>query len=173
MDNKYEQEFMQNVRREAAQDRITIPPKASQSGDSSKLPLAIAIILAIIVLFESIALVILLIHVVNGSTSSFQEDAFYESFDDTPPSLEYDSNYQIVSFALTCTSTDGNKYVFTKDKTYEQLNQSSNPTGSGIYKILNSSAVVLNDGNNTSKTVYYDGLNIIDGTTFYECEESL
>ena len=85
---------------------------------------------------------------------------------------EIDAEDNIVALELTCENENGDKYIFTKAKQYTKTS-GSNTGDSGTYSIISSSAIVLNDPTDTTKaqTVYYDGIYIIEGTTFYDCEE--
>lgn len=172
--NNYEQQFIQNTRQ--SNQPMAPRPAAAPSTSGSVLPLVIAIILAFIVLIESI---VLAIFAVNYFTPE-EEFEDITTVNDSPEALSaagsytYDANYGITAFNLTCTSDDGATFTFTKAKEYQQTDTSSNPVSNGTYSIINSGAVVLDDPNTSGedKIVYYDGYNIIDGVTFYACEEN-
>ena len=167
----YEQEFLAKVKQ-------TTPPVKTASvnhaaNTKNKAPIIVSIVLACIVFIETIALVPLLIAYFNtqndgpdvgysDSTESISEEGDY-IFDDT---------YTIVAFDLTCTDDDGNTFVFDKTNTYRRTGSQSNYTESGTYSIVKGGAVVLNNPTQESeKIVYYDGYYIMEGLTFYSCEE--
>ena len=179
--NNYEQEFIQNVKR-TSQPVPSRQTALKTSANTSVAPLVIAIILALVVLIESIALAIFAVNygeALDLYGGDYSSEIEYDSVSDSPEALSeassynYDDDYNITAFDLTCTTDDGSKYTFTKSKSYQKTDASSNSTSSGSYSIINSGAVVLNSSNtNEEKIVYYDGYDIIEGTTFYACEEN-
>ena len=174
--NNYEQQFIQNVKQSTTP---VVPASSSMSSgnpeSSSKLPLIIAIILACALLIESIVLVFFATRSVSPSAEVEQDTS--DIPEDTPEALSdasnftFDENFAITAFNLTCTNENGTKYVFDKSNTYQKINSATTPIDSGSYSIVNSAAVVLNNSQNAEEVIYYDGYYVIDGLTFYECEE--
>lgn len=180
--NNYEQDFIKNVR---ATSRVAPPANKGVGGadGASRLPLIVSIVLAMVVLVESIALTVFAINYgeVLDLYGDDVADSEFDTNDDSPEALSegsiynFDENYMITAFDLTCVADDGIKYSFTKAGDYEKTDDSSNIIDSGTYSILNGSAVVLNNSdvpNGDKKMVaYYDGAYLIEDTTFYTCEE--
>ena len=180
--NNYEQDFIKNVR---ATSRVAPPANkgVGSTDGASRLPLIVSIVLAMAVLVESIALIVFAVN--YGEVLDLYGEDLVESEldvnDDSPEALSegsiynFDENYMITAFDLTCVADDGMKYSFTKAGDYEKTDDSSNIIDSGTYSILNGSVVVLNnsDGsaNDKKKATYYDGAYFIEDTTFYTCEE--
>ena len=166
--DNFEQQFQQNLQASMAQ------PVANESS-SGKLPLIISIALAAVILVESIALVITLNNyfaIMNG-----EEDGDAITVEEEPADngvYVYDDNYNLTAMNITCTSENGAKFVLTNTKNYQELDSSSSQIGSGTYSIINDSLIPLSGANNNQERVlYYDGFNLADGTTLYECEENV
>lgn len=175
--NNYEQEFINNVKQ--TKQPVSSPRFVpGTTAKASTLPWIISMVFALIVLVESVALVIFAINygealdLYGGGNSSESSTT-----NDSPEAISeggafnYDDDYNITAFALTCTNDDGSSYTFTKDGTYQQKNSSSNPVDSGTYTVTNSSAVVLKSPNQPNdRIVYYDGYDIVEGLSFYSCD---
>ena len=175
--NSFENEFIQNVKQTTPPS--SMPSIKPESGES-KLPLIVALVTSFIVLIESIVLVMFTVKYFNKDQED--SDEAISSYDDSEEALSedgayaLDDSYNIMAFNLTCTSEDGSKYVFKKAKTYQKSDATSTTTDSGNYAILNGTAVVLNSDNSPSgeeKIIYYDGIYITEGRTFYECKEDI
>ncbi len=199
MENSFEQEFMQNVSASLATD----PPKTKQEHESeyeaknhpgttsqvtayttsnqtapqkSKLPILIIVILAIALLAESIALAI-----ISGNyfAETNNAESFYEdSEDDTDTESNtylYDDDGYLIAMELTCTNESGVKYQFYANKRYEQYGQNSELLDSGTYQILEDKIISLTPTNqpNNEKSLYTTGFMLAEGTTVYDCDESL
>ena len=175
-DNSYEQEFIKNVK------RASVSPVGNGANGSSKLPLVVSILLAVVVLLESVALIVFAINYAEV-LDLYGGDvvAEYDSSKDSPEDLSensnftFDKDYNVIAFNLECVAEDDTKYSFTKAGEYKKTDKTSAVTDSGSYSIVNSGAVVLNGGSDTAngekKIVYYDGYNIMDGLDFYTCDE--
>ena len=169
-DNNFEQQFIKNVGQSTVANTQT--PK-----NTGTLSLTIAIIMAVIVLIESIALVVISMSYSQMLDNYFSDegDGFIEEtyVNESETAYQFDDSLNLVSFNLTCTAEDGSKFVFKKAKTYQNTSNSS--TSSGTYSILNGSVIVLNDSSNSGdqQTLYYEGRNIINGTTYYNCVEDI
>lgn len=179
MDNNYEQEFIKKVK---TTNQPTPPNRRTQSSAEAKpsLALIVAIILAITVLVESVALIVFAVN--YGEVLDLYGDTGIEypeePTSDSPEELssdsdfDYDDDLNITAFNLTCTNEDDSQYVFTKSGTYQKSNSASNAIDSGTYSIINSGAIVLDSANQSEdKIVYYDGYDIIEGTSFYTCDD--
>lgn len=169
MDNNNKQEFIPNSKQEVAQPSLQ-PTSYSKPTTSLKLPLIVSLTMGIVAILEAIALVIVIINMVNVENYDYSD--LEATVEEVPDAYKFDSNDDIVAFSLTCTSHDNARMTFTGNNTYSIYDQSSSQIGSGTYSIIRSSAVTLKDKDGSSKTVYYDGTSIIDGTTFYECQEN-
>lgn len=174
--NNYEQEFLKKVQQQPAPSPR---PVAKTTTSATSLPLILSILLAIVVLVESVALVIFAIN--YGAVLDLYGETEYDEnttgTNDSPDALNegavfsYDENYNITAFEITCTAEDGSKFAFTKSGTYQKTDSSSNSIDSGNYSITNGSAVILKSANNPGdKIVYYDGYDVIEGLSFYTCE---
>jgi hypothetical protein len=174
--NSFENEFIQNVKQTT---RPPAKPSIKPGAGESKLPLVIALVTSFIVLIESIILVTFTVNYFNKDQED-DDDENISVYDDSPESLSeegaftLDDSYAITAFNLTCTSEEGSKYVFKKSKAYQKSDATSTTIDSGNYAILNETAVILNSDNSSSdeeSIVYYDGVYVIEGKTFYECKE--
>ena len=157
MDNNYKQ---------------TMPHSTAQSqpATSSSLPLIISLVMSIIAILEAVALTIVIVN--TFKTDEYDYSDVEETLESAPASYTFDNNDEIIAFSLTCTAPDNSTITFTKNNEYSVLDQSSSLVGSGTYSIVRSSAVTLKNENGDTKSIYYDGTDIIDGTTFYECKEN-
>lgn len=178
--SNYEQEFINNIK-QTGQPALSPHPAPKSTSNASVIQLTIIIILAIIVLIESVALAIFIVNYgeVLDLYGDYETEYNEETIDDSPEALSqsssfsYDKKYNITAFNLVCTAEDDSKYTFSKSGEYQKSSSSSDSTESGIYSIINSGAVVLNNPNQTEdKIVYYDGYDIIEGVTFYTCKET-
>ena len=178
-DNSYEQEFIKNVKRASGP---SVGGANSGATSSSKLPLVVSILLAIIVLVESVALIVFAINYAEVLDLYGEDVAVeYDSSKDSPEDLSensnftFDNDYNVTAFNLECVSEDDAKYSFTKAGEYKKTDKTSAVTDSGSYSIVNSGAVILNSRSDAiggeKKIVYYDGYNIMDGLNFYTCDE--
>lgn len=165
MDNNgnYERQFAQNLK------SATPIPMENASTGSNKLLLVITIMLAIITLMESIALITTLnnyFSIMNEEVvvdeSSFEEEPVYDAY-------VYDDDYNLTAFNLICTTEDGSYFSFDSDKKFEQHNTTGAISASGSYTITNDSLITLSG---SDKVLYYDGFDIADGLTIYNCEEN-
>lgn len=177
MDNNsdFEQQFKQNLNATAP---ATAPaqPVLRESTGGSKLPLVIAIALAAVTLVESIVLLITLTNYFSYLNDMSEGDTAITPEDDSYLSsiYTYDNNDHLVAMNLTCKAEDGAYYVFTTEKKFEQHNTTGAVTSSGTYTITNDSLISIPSANGTeSKTLYYDGFDVADELTIYECEENV
>ena len=174
MDNQnFEQQFTQNVRSSAVQ------PVGVESSSSSKLPLVISIALAAIILVESIALLITITNYSNAVNEYFSYDGDAGEVVDeggvdgtTEDDYVYDDNGNLTAMEINCTNESGTKIKLDKSNKLEILDSNSNVTNSGSYTILRDSVISLT-GSSNDRTFYYDGLILADGTTIYDCEETV
>lgn len=163
----YEQQFMQNIKSGTSNKN----PETPSHKPASSLPLVIAIILAIIVLIESIVLIIVLANLFGGYVSDL--DVTYEISDDEEEYYIFDDQGDISAFSITCTSDDNSQYSFGKNQQYKAYNAESELLDSGSYSIIRSDIIVLGEPSTNNKTLFYDGANVVDDLVFYECEETL
>ena len=172
--NSYEQQFIRNVKQTA---RPTPPKNTNISTPSStKLPLIVAIVLAVTLLIESVVLIIFVVNSFDFEEEDYDDEETYAN--DSPEALsensnfEYDNNYHITAFNLSCDTEEGAKYTFDKSGVYQKTDKSSNLVDSGIYSITNDTAVILKNAETSSqeRIVYYDGYSIVEGLTFYYCD---
>lgn len=175
MDNNssFEQQFVQNIQN-AAQSQVE-PPRSSKSSSASqpspKIPLIISLILAVIVLIEAIALLIVTISYFSLSDAYYNyEVSISDESDSGLEAYSFDTEGNLTAISLNCTSDNGT-YNFKSDNTYEQQERSSGASSSGAYSILNDSLISLSGSNDSEKVLYFDGFDIADGTTIYQCEE--
>lgn len=175
--DSYEKAFINSIK-QTEQQTPSLQPKSKTVTNTPTLLLIMAITLAAIVLIESIALTIFAVNygevldLYGGHESENSETAA----NDSPEALSengdfnYDEDYNVTAFNLTCTNEDKSKYIFNKNGEYQKTDASSNPTESGTYSIINSSAIVLKNPKQTeNKIVYYDGYDVIEDITFYDC----
>lgn len=166
----------------------------SKPGKDKSFLILIGVLLCIVVI-ESVFLTILAIDFFD--TGEIDDDGGFlpeETIEELNESGEFtfDNSGNIVAFDITCTSEEGGKYTFAKSMKYKK-SAPSGETEYGIYSILKNSAVILKDAplateseedsevwegdedmeENTRGVIYYDGNNIIDGLTFYECVEGI
>lgn len=157
----------------------TIPPNepsmiASENNNpqsntaSPNLPLVISIILALVVLVESIVLIFFGINFF-GSHDDDYVPLDESSYDDTEnSSVEYDDTYTVTALNLQCSNDDGSTITF--DDTMNYTTTGSSQLGeSGTYSIVNGEAVVLNSNSGQERVVYFDDFSIVDGIKFYTC----
>lgn len=179
MNNNYEQEFVEkvSVANQPAPSNWQAP---SSTGPKSSLLLVVVIIFAIIVLVESVALIIFATN--YGEVLDLYGDGDIEYPDDltgdysdelsSNSNFDYDDNFDVTSFNLTCTNEDDFEYAFTKSGTYQKTDSASNTIDSGTYSIINGGAVVLDSANQSEdKVVYYDGYVVMDGIDSYMCDD--
>ena len=168
MDNNsnFEQQVAQSVK------ATTVPPTmatAAATTNTNKLPLIIAIVLAVITLIESIALIITSSNysaLLNRESNEEYEAPVENDFVDE--AYAYDDDYNLTALSFVCTAEDGSRYILGIDNKYEQYNGGDSLVSSGSYTISNDALISLSDNN---KVLYYDGINIADGLTVYNCEE--
>lgn len=166
MDNSFEQQFTQNLK------ATPIQPVEAPSSDSSKLPLVISIVLAAIVLFESIALVVALTNYFDTFSYSESEEIVLDD-DPTSSNYSFDEDDNLVAFAATCTNSDtGASFTLSKNNSYRENSSATNLTGSGSYAIKRDSIITFTDSTGEKKTLFYDGYILTDGITIYDCEET-
>ena len=165
--DNYEQQFMQNVKNATPTKRPDLPkPK-----QSSSLPLITSLILAIIVLFESMALVVALVNLFNDNND--ETEIIYNTGEDADEYYSYDDKGDVSAFSVTCTSEDGAQYIFEKNQQYKVYDNESELLDSGTYSIIRSDIIVLGESAEENKNLFYDGVNIIDNLVFYECEDGI
>lgn len=167
MDNSnFEQQFKQNVKTSAM-----APAPTASTGETNKLPLVIAIVLAIVTLVESIALIIALSNRPSVQTETSENDDYQTPIahdDYIRSAYVYDDDYNLIAVNFSCVADDKSSYIFTASNYYEQRDNAGSVTASGPYSVSNSSLISLGDAN---KVLYFDGFNIADGLTIYKCEE--
>lgn len=172
MDNNsdFAQQFTQNIKATATQPAYTTQPPVASNG--AKLPLIVAAILAVVVLVESIALIITLNNYFSffGENNSYGEEAATTEDGYTDGNFIYDANDNLTAMNLTCTTEDGRSYGFSIDGKYQQLSGPDILSSFGTYTITNDTLIALNNSANNGKVLYYDGLNLADGLTIYECK---
>lgn len=163
--NSFEQQFTQKVKATT----VPLPTAPIPDNNSSKLPLIIAIVLALVTLIESIILIITLNN--YFSITSVEGEEAYEIPEDEAlleNAYIYDDDSNLVAMSLSCTNEDGTYYNFNTDNQFEQHNANGALTTSGSYTITNDNLISLSGSN---KVLYFDGFGIADGLTIYNCEE--
>ena len=173
--NNYGQQFAPQRMRPQAPSNLTPTMPTPKNNNNSFLPIVISIILAVIVLVESIALVFLIINSTNNAeeeTSSADDDYVPNDMTDGSSAYTYDDNYNLTSFSVTCTSEQGDSYIFDQNRRFEKTDANGEETASGTYSILNSTLITLRDAGTDIGNVFYDGIYVVNGTTFYTCVES-
>ena len=167
MDNNsnFEQQFTQEVKASVAQPVYESSP--AQNKSSSKTLPIVAIILAVTVLVESIVLAITLTNYFAFFSGS--EDEAISEIALSNDTYSYNTSGDLVGINLTCTASDNFSYDLDIDGSYQYFNNSGITVNSGTYSISSNKIISLDD---SDKTLYYDGFNIIDGVTIYECAEN-
>ncbi len=168
MDNQsFEQQFTQNVRSSAVQ------PASMEPGGSSKLPLIVSAILAVIVLIESVALIIMLSNYSTANNEYFADDTTeIGSEDGTDDTFVYDEDGNITAMEITCTNENGAKITLSKSNKLEIFDANSTPIDSGDYTITYDSIISFT-GSGNDRPLYYDGSFLADDTVIYDCEETI
>ena len=168
MDNQsFEQQFTQNVRSSAVQ------PTSMESGGSSKLPLIVSAILAVIVLIESVALIIMLSNYSTANNEYFADDTTeIGSEDGTDDTFVYDEDGNITAMEITCTNENGAKITLSKSNKLEIFDANSTLIDSGDYTITYDSIISFT-GSGNDRPLYYDGSFLADDTVIYDCEETI
>lgn len=162
--NSFEQQFKQNVDNKMT-ELVSNPPKPPRS--KVNVPVIISIILAIIVLIETIAICIM----VHNHFASTNED-FYEviELEEANDDILLDEEKRLVAMNLTCINDSGDYFTFSTDSTFEEYDSTSNLLGSGTYSVFNDSIIILNNPDGVQeRTLYYNWLNLANGTTLYDC----
>lgn len=127
----------------------------------------IAAILAVGMVLESIALVIAISNyssLVDENAEEASEVPIEDTYDETK--FVYDENYNLLAVDLKCTAENGSTFTFNLDKGYKQ--HDSTGDSSGTYTITNDSLISLSG---SDKILYYDGFDVADGLTIYDCAE--
>lgn len=165
MDNNssFEQQFAQS---------LNVAPQQPASGGtgSSKLPIIISIVLAVIVVVESIALVFTMnnyLSVADTSSETTDEEEVVDEEEDEPVdnNYVYDDSDALIAMNANCRASDGSTIVLDTSNNYTATGAF---TGSGTYTIVNESLVSLSGAD---KVLYYDGWDLADGLTIYTCGE--
>lgn len=156
-------------------------PNIIKQSNSEKLPWIISIILAAIVLIESIALVIFLIIHFNMVNNTYEiEDVEIPEYSNEETVIEedvsdsnyiYDENYNLTAANLTCVADDGATIVLDTSNNYKRYDGSSSTIDSGSYTIKNDSLISLKtSGSDNGKVLYFDSITIADDLIIYDCE---
>ena len=156
-------------------------PNIIKQSNSEKLPWIISIILAAIVLIESIALVIFLIIHFNMVNNTYEiEDVEIPEYSNEETVIEedvsdsnyiYDENYNLTAADLTCVADDGATIVLDTSNNYKRYDGSSSTIDSGSYTIKNDSLISLKtSGSDNGKVLYFDSITIADDLIIYDCE---
>ena len=156
-------------------------PNITKQSNSEKLPWIVSIILAAIILIESIALVIFLIIHFNMVNNTYEiEDVEIPEYSNEETVIEedvsdsnyiYDENYNLTAANLTCVADDGATIVLDTSNNYERYDGSSSTIDSGSYTIKNDSLISLKtSGSDNGKVLYFDSTTIADDLIIYDCE---
>ena len=156
-------------------------PNIIKQSNSEKLPWIISIILAAIVLIESIALVIFLIIHFNMVNNTYEiEDVEIPEYSNEETVIEedvsdsnyiYDENYNLTAANLTGVADDGATIVLDTSNNYKRYDGSSSTIDSGSYTIKNDSLISLKtSGSDNGKVLYFDSITIADDLIIYDCE---
>ena len=153
-----------------------IPKNINTKADSAKVFKIATIVLAVLVVIESIAIGFMMMNHVGLSResdfdtedeeeSSIEEDT--EEIDDTK--YVFNDDGDLTAFDLTCTQENGASYIFSKDGSFS-YNDASGDMSSGSYSFVHNGIISLTGGQDNNRVLYYDGSMVADGTTIYECE---
>ena len=163
----FEQQFTQSLKASASAPSAQ---SITASSENSKLPLIVAIVLAIVTLVETIALIISLTNRPTTSVSEPEEDVYYgevpvngEEYSDE--NYTYDDELNLIAFRATCVAENGSSYSFDISNNFTYSGDSSS---NGTYTISDSDLISLS---NNDKVLYYNGISVADGLTIYNCEE--
>ena len=142
-----------------------------KSSTSSATIIAI-IVLALIILVESIALTITLTNYFGLFSSEIDYDTATESDYIYPGNnFNYSKDGKLISMDAKCASDDYGYILFSKDNTFQQYNNSNELIDKGSYTITNS--IVISLTNNSSKRLLsFDGFRLADEEVMYDCEDS-
>ncbi len=181
--NNFEKQFKSSIDNATLDSNIHKPVAPNlynaKKDDSSKLPWIVSIVLAIIILIESIALAIVLVNYFNIVNAEDAEWAPEASEEDT--SLEnntndenfiYDDDYYLTAANLKCTNDDGAMIVLDTSNNFKRYDNASALIDSGNYSIKDDGLIsVTSNGSDNGKVFYYNYASIADGLTIYNCEE--
>lgn len=159
--NSFEQQFTQSLN--------AVPLQSADSGmGKSKLPVIISIVLAVIVVIESIALIFIVNNPSSGTEEDYDVDDGYieEEEDYVDNNYAYDDNDNLIAMNASCKATDGSTITLDTSGKYTATGPLA---GSGTYTITNDSLISLSG---SDKILYYDGWSLADGLTIYSCEET-
>ena len=162
--DSFKNQFKQNIQTTLAREQVT-----TKSADS-KLPLAIALALAAVLIVETIALMVFIINYIPSSVSepSYSD----EGSEYLAGSYLYDENSDLYAINVECTSESGAVFSFSINNQYNELTQDSSDTN-GTYSISHSKLILLSEprSNGEERVLYFDGFSLADGTTFYDCQD--
>ncbi len=202
MDNNqdFKKQFMQNVKNasqnattQSVKPQVATPQPAAPVIHEEKtrpsLSLIISIILAIVVVLQSIALIIVINNhfaMFSGDTEEVGEETETEGEEDTP--YVYDDENTLIAMEATCTAEDGSYLHLTKNNNFEEYKIVSPSTDSnshvtkdtgeatpslvdsGSYSITRDSVFTFKKSSG-EKTYFFDGYTLTDNTVFYDCED--
>lgn len=138
------------------------------TASSPNLPLIVAIILALVVLVESIVLVFFGINFFGSHDDDYVPLEESSDINTEDGSVKYDDADTITALNLKCSGDDG--FTITFDDTMNYVTTGSSQLGeSGTYSIVNGEAIVLNSNTGQERVVYFDDFSIVDGIKFYSC----
>ncbi len=162
--NEFTEQFKQNIKAPA------VPP-TSTTQQSNKLYLTAIIALSAVLIFESIALIIITI---NYFSSVNEYDDVVEDYSITvegsnPGELFfYDNDDNLVSVNTNCTNNEtGNYIVLSSDKSIKEYDSTNSLSNSDTYTIINDTIISLS--NDTDRVLYFDDDTLYDGLVIYDC----
>lgn len=185
--NDFEKQFTENVKSATQQfsrnGELSIPPQQASQPTPQPKPntkpvelhnpsiflITAIVILAIVVLVEAIALVVLINNLFYSEPDNYVDDTETSEDNVQDDKYIYDLDGKLSAMNLTCTTEDNSIYAFKTDGTY-QYGDSTSSSVSGTYFITNDNLVSLQGPNSSNKILFYDGLNLADGLTIYVCE---
>lgn len=162
--SSFEQQFTQSL------NAAPLQPANNGMG-KSKLPIIISIVLAVIVVVESIALIITMNNylAIVDEVPAYDEDEGYIEDEEGEEAIDnnyvYNDSDALVAMNANCKATDGSAITLDTSGNYTATGPLA---GSGTYTITNDSLISLSGSN---KVIYYDGWDLADGLTIYSCEE--
>ena len=172
--NNFEQQFMQNLQATAAPAPTPVQAGGA-GGGGSKVPLITTIVLAVVVLVESIALVLALVSLGQANSGEYYSDEEISDEGDVDGESDYvfNDNYDLVALNVACDNQEsGNKIELTTSNGYKLSDASGSVISTGTYSLLRDSIVVVKPSSGSESTLYYDGIVLADGTTIYECGDT-
>ena len=168
MKNEYEENFRRDLHKKMESESLQKKINQKQG-----VAWAIVVVLAVMILFETIVLSIVLVNASDSNDSydfeTTEDDIVVEDFD-VDLGEEYDEEGNVVAIEQKCTSDGGEKFEFKYDKKYKRYGKDGDLVDEGSYDMVNGSLLALKDGTEAGRVLYYDGYSVADGLTLYYCD---